>query len=47
MGNRDPNVDDQEVTFLRGVGWEPRGQPLQPPAPTQTDDGWEPRGQPF
>ena len=32
-GNRDPNVDDQEVTFLRGRGWEPRGQPLHPTAP--------------
>ena len=27
-GNRDPNVDDQEVTFPRGKGWEHRGQPL-------------------
>ena len=24
-GNGDPNVDDQEVTFPRGGGWEPRG----------------------
>ena len=22
-----PNVDYQELTFLRGRGWEPRGQP--------------------
>ena len=28
VGNRDPDVDDQEVTFLRGGGCEPRGQPL-------------------
>ena len=26
-GHGDPNMDDQEVTFLRGRGWEPRGQP--------------------
>ena len=28
VGNWDPNVDDQEVTFLRGGGWKPRGQQL-------------------
>ena len=38
VGNRDPNVDDQEVTFLRWGRWEPRGQPLWPPAPTQPDE---------
>ena len=27
VGNGDPNVDDQEVTYPRG-GWEPRAQPL-------------------
>ena len=27
VGNEDPDVDDQDVTFLRGGGWEPRGQP--------------------
>ena len=32
-GDGDPNVDDQEVTFPRGRGWEPRGQPPQPTAP--------------
>ena len=46
MGNGDPDVDDQEITFPRGGGWEPRGQPLPPPAPTQPGGGWEPRGQP-
>ena len=25
-GDGDPNVADEEVTFLRGRGWEPRGQ---------------------
>ena len=38
VGNRNPDVDDQEVTFLRGRGWEPRGQPLLPPTPTQPDE---------
>ena len=38
MGNGDPNVDDWEVTFPREGGWEPMGQPLQPPAPTQPDE---------
>ena len=46
MGNGDPDVDDWEVTFPRVAGWEPAGQPLQPPAPTQPGGGWEPRGQP-
>ena len=46
VGNGDPNVDDWEVTFLRGGGWEPTGQLLQPLAPIQPDGGWGPRGQP-
>ena len=33
-GNRDPDVDDQEATFPRGRGWEPRGQPPQPTVPS-------------
>ena len=41
------NVDDWEVTFLRGGGWEPRGQPLWSHAPTKPDEGWKPRGQPL
>ena len=45
VGNGDPNVDDWEVTFPRGGGWEPAGQPLQPPLPAQLGGGWEPRGQ--
>ena len=44
--NWDPDADDQEITFLRGVGWVPPEQPIQPPAPAQPDQGWEPRGQP-
>ena len=36
VGNRNPSEDDQEVTFLRGGGWEPRGQPIWPPAPHST-----------
>ena len=38
VGNGDPDVDDQEVTFLRGGGWGSRGQPPWPPAPTQPDE---------
>ena len=45
-GSRDPNANDQEVTFLRGGGWVPLGQPFQPPAPTQPDGGWAPQGPP-
>ena len=45
-GNGDPDVDNWEVTFLRGGGWVPPEQPFQPPAPAQPDEGWEPRGQP-
>ena len=36
--NRDPNVDDQEVIFLRGRGWEPSGQPPWPPTPPPDED---------
>ena len=39
-------MDDQEVTFLRGGGWVPLGQPFKPPAPAQPDGGWVPKGQP-
>ena len=46
VGNGAPNPDDQEVTFLRGRGWIPPGQPSQPPAPPQPDGGWIPLGQP-
>ena len=28
--NSDPDVDNQEVTFPRGGGWEPRGQHFHP-----------------
>ena len=45
VGNGDPDVDDQEVTFLKG-GWVPPEQPFWSPAPGQPDGGWEPRGQP-
>ena len=34
-----PSEDDQEVTFLRGGGWGPRGQPPHPSAPMQSDEG--------
>ena len=39
MGNEDPDVDDQEVIFLRGEGWVPLEQPFQPPACAQPDGG--------
>ena len=45
-GSGDPNANDQEVTFPRGGGWVPLGQPFQPPAPTQPDGGWAPLGPP-
>ena len=45
-GNGDPDADDQEVTFPRGGGWIPLGQPFQPPAPPQPDGGWAPQGPP-
>ena len=50
-GSGDANADDQEVTFPRGGGWVPPGQPFQwggwvppvqpfqPPAPIQPDGG--------
>ena len=43
-GSRDPDVDDQEVTFLRGVGAVPLGQPFQPPASAWPDGGWASQG---
>ena len=33
MGNRDPNVEDEEVTFLGGRGWGPSGQLPWPTGP--------------
>ena len=36
-GDRDTSVDDEEVTFLEGRGWEPRGQPPQPAGPPQPE----------
>ena len=45
-GNGDPDVDDQEVTFPRGGGSVPPGQPFQPPAPTWPDGGWVSQGPP-
>ena len=44
--NRDPDANDQEVTFLRGGGWVPPGQPFKPSAPTQSNGGWAPQGPP-
>ena len=38
VGNGDPNVDDQEVTFPWGERWEPRRQPPWFPAPTEPDE---------
>ena len=43
-GSRNPNGDDQEVTFLRGGGWVPPRQPSPPPAPVQSDGGWVSQG---
>ena len=37
-GDRDPDVDDEEVTFPRGRGWEPQGQPHLPTDPPQPDN---------
>ena len=37
-GDGDPHVDDEEVAFPRGMGWEPRGQPPQPTGPPQPDE---------
>ena len=44
LGNGDPDVDDWEVTFLRGGGWVPPEQPFWPLAPAQPDGGWKHRG---
>ena len=38
VGNGDPDMDDQEDTFLRGGRWEPQGLPPQPPAPIQPNE---------
>ena len=45
-GHPSGNEDDQEVTFLRGGGWVPLGQPSPSPAPAQPDGGWVPQGPP-
>ena len=37
-GDSDTDVDDKEVTFLGGRGWEPRGQPPQPTGPPQSEE---------
>ena len=42
-GRRNPNEDDQEVTFPRGGGWVPLGQPSPSPAPAWPDGGWAPQ----
>ena len=39
VGNRHPNSDDQEVTFLRGEGGFPQDQPFQPAGTAQPDRG--------
>ena len=36
--DRDPCMDDEEVTFPGGRGWEPRGQPPQPTSPPQPEE---------
>ena len=45
-GSRNPNEDDQEVTFLREGGWAPLGQPSPSPAPAWPDGGWVTQGPP-
>ena len=45
VGNGDPDVDHQEVTFLRGEVGFPRAAILTS-CPAQPDGAWEPRGQP-
>ena len=46
VGSGNPDADDQEVTFPRGRGLVPLGQPFQPPAPMQPDGGWAPQEPP-
>ena len=46
VGNRDPDMDDQEVTFPRGGRWESQGPPLWPAAPTQLRGGVGTEGAP-
>ena len=41
-GSSNFNEDDQEVTFPRGGGWVPPGQPSPTPAPVQPDGRWVP-----
>ena len=38
VGDGDSDVDDEEVTFLGGRGWELRGQPPQPAGPPQPEE---------
>ena len=45
-GSRNPNEDDQEVTFLRRGGWVPLGKPSVSPALAWPDGGWAPQGPP-
>ena len=41
-GSRNAKEGDQEVTFPRGGGWVPPGQPSPSPTPMQLDGGWVP-----
>ena len=45
-GSGNYQEDDLEVTFPRGGGWDPPGQPPPTPAPVQPDGGWLPPGPP-
>ena len=47
VGSGDLNVDDQVVTFPRGGGWEPVGQPLQPLLPHNQVEGGNTKGNLF
>ena len=46
-GSRNPNGDDQEVSFPRGGGWVPPRQQYPSPAPGWPDGGWVPQGPPL
>ena len=41
-GSSNYQEDDLEVTFPRGGGWDPPGQPPPTPAPVLPDGGWVP-----
>ena len=45
-GSGNPKEGDQEVTFPRGGGWVPLGQPSPSSTPVQPDGGWVPQGPP-